>query len=232
MTMITTTLASATRTLLLAGALGISTLASAQAQTCFDYRVNLRGVVSGNFGGQQFSGIQRAIVRQPGVAGNPYELILTTGRDLNASARIGDLELMTNSAFANNPGMASARFDLARVSVGNGFAQFQLDPAANLQLPPPNVLVAPGVGTSTGGLGGICFVPGLQDLCRDLSQATVLQAAFLVPQTGGGYFYFPDGRGGSIAGGLDIAGAQIDNPNNRAQYRAEFHGRLVNSRAC
>ena len=230
--MITTTLASATRTLLLAGALAAGATGAAQAQTCFDYQVNLRGVVSGTFGGQQFSGVQRAIVRQPGLAGNPYEFVLTTGRDLNASARIGDLELMTNSAFANNRGMASARFDLARVSIGNGFAQFELDPAANLMLPPPNVLVAPGVGTTSGGLGGICFVPGLQDLCNSLSRAPVLQASFPVPQTGGGYFYFPDGRGGAIAGGIDITGAQIDNPSNRAQYRAEFHGRLVNSRAC
>jgi hypothetical protein len=139
---------------------------------------------------------------------------------------------MTNSGFAANPGIASALFNLANVSLTN-VAQFELDSGASQQLPPPNVFVAPGVGVSEGGLGGLCFLPGAgQDLCRDLGRPDVLQLAYLVPRTGGGYFFFPDGMGATIAGEINVSGSQVDNPSVQGQYQAIFSGNHVGSVAC
>lgn len=211
-------------------------MALAHAASCHVYSVNLQGITTigdANYtlAAQQFSVSQYAIWRDAGYATHQYEFWLATFQDLNASPQVGYIELMTNSVFARNPGMASARFDLATVSVANGAVMFQMDPAMSFHLPPPNVFIAPGYGSVPGGLGGLCFLPGGGGgLCDLVSGAPILSVSYLVPRTGGGYFYLPDNR--SIAGEVDLIGTGIDNTSFQGRYQAQFSGTYLSSVQC
>ena len=207
---------------------GIS--ASAHAATCFLYSVNVQGVVGSDYGSQQF-GLPGAVavVVSPGLSGNPFDLFLSTavGRDLNQAAQFGDAELMTNSAFAHNFGISSARFNLANVTVSN-VAEFAVDSGISFQQPPPNVFVAPGLGTFSGGLGGL---GNLNDpFLRSLGQSSpILQLAYIVPRNGGGNFFFPDSQ--TISGNINISGSAADFSIS-GTYRASFGGTFINSQTC
>lgn len=204
--------------------------ASANAASCHFYQVNIQGNVTSNYGSQPFSVNQYAMWRDAGVTSHPIEFVFTTFQDLNASAQVGQIELMTNSAFARNAGIASARFDLATVSVSN-VVSFQMDSGMSFQLPPPNVFVATGVGSSPGGLGGLGFLTGAGgELAQFINSAPVLSFSYLIPRNGWGYFYLPDGN--SIAGQLDVIGTPPDNTSLQGQYTASFSGTHVGSAAC
>lgn len=205
---------------------------SANAASCHYYAVNIQGTVANNFGTQQFSVNQYAMWRDVGVRTHPVEFWLTTNQNLNASAQVGQIELMTNTAFANNAGIASAGYDLAAVSVSN-VVNFVLDSGAGLIQPPPNVFVGPGPGSSPGGLGGLGFLPGAgADIARFIGSAEVLSTSFLIPLQGGGYFSFPNGNASSIAGQLDLVGTTIDNMSLQGRYTASFGGNYISSTAC
>jgi len=64
---------------------------------------------------------------------------------------------------------------------------------ASYVLLPANTFVAPGIGNTSGGLGGICFLPGLQGLCQATTSSQILSASFIIPRSGGGYFASSDG---------------------------------------
>ena len=126
--------------------------------------------------------------------------------------------------------MASAGFDLgSTMDRGNTFT-FQLDQGAAFQMPPPNVFTAPGVGKSPGGLGGLCYAPGMQQFCQQLNQAPVLQVLYLVPGQGAVQFRLPSKN--TIEGQIDIMGSGIDNSNIQARYQASFRGRYAGGKAC
>jgi hypothetical protein len=201
------------------------------AATCHQFDIVIDSQVSSNYGSVQNRVREIAIVRDQGVRNNSFELLIRYPGDLNGfDVRSGIIELMTNSAFARNPGMASAGFDLgSTMHRGNTFA-FQLDQGAAFQLPPPNVFVAPGVSESPGGLGGLCYAPGMQQFCQQLKQAPVLQAIYLVPGQGTVQFRFPNKD--TIEGAIDIAGFGIDNSNLQAQYQASFRGRRTGEKGC
>jgi hypothetical protein len=208
--------------------------ASAQSATptCHIYQVNIKGTVTNNYGSQAFSVNQYAIWRDRGVRSNQVEFMLKTGTDLNVSPKIGQIELLTNSYFANNAGIASAKIDLAKVQVGNQ-VNFTLNAGASLQMPQPNVFVSPGVGSSPGGLGGIGFIPGWgEEFARIINESGVLSASYLVPNRGGGSFGFTDKTMKTIIGQLDINGSAIDNPGLNGRYTATFKGNHLQSVAC
>jgi hypothetical protein len=101
---------------------------TANAASCHFYGINIQGAVASSASSQPFSVSQYAMWRDTGVRSNPIEFVLTTLTDLNVSPQLGQILLLTNSAFANNLGVASASFDLAQVAVGNGVVQIQVDP--------------------------------------------------------------------------------------------------------
>lgn len=203
---------------------------SAQAATCYRFDIVLDATVSGNYGTVENRVQEVAVLRDEGVRNNSFELLIRYPGDLNgADVRPGTIELMTNSAFARNAGMAGARFDLASARRQGDDFRFRLEPSAAFQLPPPNVMAAPGPNQSPGGFGGECLLPGLQGLCEQLRGSAVLGVSYLVPGSGGGSFrLFQDG----IEGEIDVTGHQVDNSNNRGRYRATFEGRLVGRQAC
>jgi hypothetical protein len=209
----------------------------AQAADCHFYEVNLNGNSTFNGTVQQFSVNEYAWWRTQGIKINPIEFGLTTFKDLNVSAQPGQIELMTNSAFAKNRGIALAKYDLAKVSIVNGSPSakinFQLDPTMNQALPPPNVFVTQGVGSQPGGLGGLGFLTGSGSVLAQLiNGAPVLSVSYIVPRTGAASIYSPDGTWSSIAGTIDFSGASADNPNVMGQYRAKMIGRYVTSVPC
>jgi hypothetical protein len=220
------------RLLAIAAIVLITNTGAANAANCFVYQVNIQGVAASTLGGtQNFLVSQFAIVRDAGIRSNPLEFVLRSANDLNATGAVGDIELMTNSFFARNFGIASASFDLARVFVGDGI-QFEIDSAQSFQLPPPNVFVAPNSVNSS--LGGLC-PPGFDNLavlCQPFQQAPILQTAFLIPRQGGGRFFFPDGTFQFIQGDVNVLGFGLDNPNIQGQYQAGFAGPLVNTVQC
>jgi hypothetical protein len=199
---------------------GSRVTASADAATCFFYSVNVQGVAGSDYGGQQFALPGTATVVSPGLNGNPLNLFLYTavGRDLNQFAQSGDIELMTNSAFARNFGISSVRFNLANVGVSN-VVEFAVDFGIRFQQPPPNVFVAPGIGTFPGGLGGLGFLN--DPFLSGLGQASILQLAYIVPRNGGGNFFFPDNQ--TISGNLNLGGSAIDFSIRRVSVRRRRH---------
>src|SRR4051812_7024962 len=174
--------------ILLASALNLIA-SSAVAATCHEYIIIIDSKVSGNFGSAQNQVEQIAIFRDEGARSNPFEFLIRYPGDMNAlNVRPGAIELMTNSGWARNPGMASARFDLAATQRQGDTYRFQLEQSSAFQMPPPNVIAVPGPGQSSGGLGGECYVPGLQGLCEQMRNSSVLSTTYLVPGKGGGSF--------------------------------------------
>lgn len=176
-------------------------------------------------------------MRQPGAKANQIDFLLSTVNDLNASAQIGQIILMTNSAWAGNPGIRLNKLDLARVRVSN-VVEFVLDAGMSFQLPPSNVFVATGVGNAPGGLGGLDFLPGaggggqLDRLSQIINSAPLFSSSYLTPRNGSGYFYFPNGNRANIAGEIDILGTAIDNTNLQGRYRAIFGGKYISTQVC
>lgn len=213
-------------------------VASARAANCYVYGVNIQGTAAigdntAISGSQQFSVLEYAVVRDTGYASNPVEFLLTPNQDLNLSPQVGHIELMTNSAiFARNLGIQSARYDLARVSVSNVIS-FALDSGISFQLPSPNVFVAPGIGSTPGGLGGLGFLTGAGGaLAQIVNGAQILSVSYFVPRTGNGYFYSPDGSWSTIAGQLSIGGTGIDNASFQGYYEAQFSGNYLGTTQC
>lgn len=215
----------------------LTPMAPAEAASCHFYAVNLQGTATigdgtSTLSSQPFSVFEYAMVRDTGVTSHPVEFVLTTFQDLNASAQPGQIELMTNSAFARNAGIASAQFDLATVSVSN-VVNFEVDSGMSFQSPPPNVFVAPGVGSVPGGLGGLGFLTGAGgQLGQIINSAPILSVSYLVPRTGGGNLYSPDGAWATIAGELNLVGTSLDNASFQGQYQAVFSGNYVGSVEC
>jgi hypothetical protein len=223
---------------LLAGAVLVTCFMTnvAQAAACYLYGVNMQGnatIGDANFvaANQQFSINQYAVLRDQGAFSHPIEIAFLTFQDLNAAAQVGQIELMTNSFFARNVGIASARFDLAAVVSSNVWS-FQLDPAMSFQMPAPNVFIAPGQGTIVGGLGGLGFAPGLGTLSSLIGSSPVLAINYLVPRSGGGYVYSPDGAWSTIAGEINIVGTSQDNTNYQGNYAAVVNGSFLGSFDC
>ena len=209
--------------------------ASAQATTakCYFYKVTLQGTVTTNYGTKQFSVPQYAIWRDRGIRGNSVEFMLKAFQDLNVSPKVGQIEFLTNSRYANNTGIALARIDLAKVAVANNQVVFTLDSGASLQMPAPNVFIGPGVGTSAGGLGGIGFLTGGgAEIAKIINGAEILQSAYLVPRQGSGVYRFTDSSATKIVGQIDFAGTASDNFNEQGRYTASFSGDYVGSTDC
>jgi hypothetical protein len=205
---------------------------SASAAICYVYAVNIQGIVTSNYGSQQFSVEQFAIWRDTPLKTNPVDFYLASGQDLNASPQFGRIELMTNSFFAQNLGVKSARYDLAGVSITN-VVQFTLNNDMSFVLPPSNIFVATGVSSSPGGLGGIGFAGGWgAEFAKILNSAPILNFSYFIPRQGSGYFYFPNNNTTNIAGKLDIIGTAVDNPSSGGRYTADFSGKYVKSQLC
>ena len=211
--------------------------ALANAAACHVYGVTLQGIASTGdgtmtAGAQQFTVAEYAVWRDAGVTSHPVEFWLTPLEALNASAQVGKIELMTNSYFARNAGIASARFDLASVAISN-VIQFQIDSGMSFQMPQPNIFLAPGMGSLQGGLGGLGFLSGAGgQLGQIINGATILSVSYFVPYGGGGYFYSPDGSWLTIAGELGLAGMSLDNAGFQGQYQAQFSGSYLGSLEC
>jgi hypothetical protein len=108
---------------------------------------------------------------------------------------------------------------------------FQVITDASYILPPSNWFTAPGPGTpSSGGLGGLCFLPSMQNFCTELGQSAILSVVYLVPRNGSGYFYFP--AADVIAGEIILNGSQIDNGNLQGQYHGFFQGNFNQAIPC
>jgi len=203
---------------------------SANAQTCHLYAVNIQGAVTSVSSSQPFSVNQYAVWRDVGFGQHPIDFALLTNQDLNASSQIGQIIVMTNSAWAKNGGIASQRYDLAMVSVANNTVQFQLDSGMSFIMPQPNVFVAPGVAIAPGGLGGLGFLymnPALGNL---FNSAPILNSYYFIPQNGTGYFYTPDNQ--SIVGELNLSGSSLDNASLQGWYQATFSGTYIRSEVC
>ena len=170
--------------------------------------------------------------RDMGVRSHQIEFVLTTLQDLNASAQVGHIELMTNSAFARNAGISAAQYDMATLSVSTEVG-FQLDSGMSFVLPPPNVFVAPGIGTVPGGLGGLGFLPGAGGQLGEIINSTpLLTINYFYPRMGGGSFSFTDNSRTTIVGTLDLVGTGIDNTSYQARYQANFSGSYIDSIQC
>jgi hypothetical protein len=212
------------------GVVSLFSVGGANAANCYFYRINIQGTVTSSASSRSFSVNQFAMWRDTGVRSNPIEFVLTTLTDLNVSPQIGQILLLTNSAFANNLGVASARFNLAQVTRGNGVVRLQLDPGQSLIPPPSNVFIAPGVGTSPGGLGGLGFLTGAgADLAQLINGASILSTYYLIPRNGGVVF---STSGNNINGQIDIAGSGIDNASLQGRYTGRFSGSYAGSVVC
>ena len=153
----------------LAIGLGTALLAmcqNAHAATCYAFSAVFEAVASSSLGGVNapIQSARTVYVRDLGLRTNAFEFLIQHPGDPNVSIQATDLEIMTNSAFARNAGIAANQIDLAQAWITPGsdgvtpVYVFQLlADAANIQ-PPPNFLAVPGQG---GNIGGICFVPGL-----------------------------------------------------------------------
>jgi hypothetical protein len=206
--------------------------ATASAATCFVFLADIQATASGPYTTFQNTVRQPIIVRGAGAVTHPFELLIVYPGDANGfGVQPGAIELMTNSMFARNEGMRLAQFDLGSLQPNeDGSFTFTLDPAAALQLPPPNVLAVQGISGSPQGIGGICLLPGLAALCNQTQQAPVLQLYYLVPAEGVLRFGFPGGN--TIVGEMNVNGYGIDNPDLRGNYSAVFSGPCSHSRSA
>jgi hypothetical protein len=218
--------------LALAGCL-LLPIGQVEAASCHIFQVQLHGSTAigsstSMFPVQNFQVMQYAVVRDAGYNNtHSVEVLLTTGKDIHVSPNVGEIELMTNSAFANNAGIKMAHIDLATVSQGNGLS-FNIDGAASYRQPSPNVFVAPGYNSTEGGLGGVCYLND-KSVCNMLKSQAVLSVSYLVPRAGQASFAV---RGGMLNGEIMLAGSSLDNPNFGAQYRAMVAGRYMKTVPC
>lgn len=219
--------------LTLAVASALSSLgATADAAPCFLFGSQIQFSATGPYSTYQNTSFQPIILRSVGARTHPFELVFQYPGDPNAfGAQAGAIELMTNSMFARNEGMRLAQFDMGAIQENaDGSYSFTLDPGASFQMPQPNMFTVQGMASSPGGLGGICYLPGLSALCQQTQQAPVLQLYYLVPTEGTVNFAFPGGN--SIVGEMFIAGYGRDNPNIRGTYYARFSGALQAQGEC
>ncbi len=213
-----------------------------KAEQCWVYGVNLQGIASvgdANFtsGSQRFSINQYLFVRLSGIRNNPIELIFHTLQDLNLSAQIGQIHLLSNSIFAQNSGIAPAQFDLMQIwfteNNGTFFVNFEVDSQMSLQLPLPNNFVSVGIGAVPGGLGGLGFLSGAGGIFGDIiNNAALLQAQFFIPRSGGGYLFSPDGAWNTISGEMNLLGTGPDNFSNQGRYSANISGSYLGASEC
>jgi hypothetical protein len=220
----------------------------AGSSTCDFFSLSIQGNAISGTGNQPFFFNTTVgyflVLRRTGVRTNPVELVFSRdftsdGAVLNQTGQPGDIELMTNSIYANNLGKRLQRLDLAVVRVSTfrnpqDLYQFQLDPVASVDQPPPNVMVVPGQGGLLGGLG---FLPGgLSSLgfgVGSILSSPGFTRFFLTPNTGSGFVFFPttDRRTpqGQIAiNGVDATGAS----SLTGRYLAGFTGNFVGSFQC
>src|SRR6185369_8732715 len=94
---------------------GLAPLAEA-AGPCNVYGGWLQGQVRDNSGVHGFAVQQYVLVHSGGYGRNPVEFALYPAGDLNANGRIGNIMLMTNSAWAQNAGIRAAHVDVAHVT--------------------------------------------------------------------------------------------------------------------
>ena len=202
------------------------------AATCRLFNAEINSTVSGPYSEVSNTVREPVIVRDEGIREHSVELLIRFPGDLNAfDIKPGFIELMSNSAFARNEGIASAGFDLGAVATqSNGQFVFQLDPGMAQQAPQPNVFTAQGISASSGGLGGICFLPSLKNLCEQTQGAAVLQVLYLIPNSGSVVFGFP--ANDAVDGTIDIVGYGYDNPNLKGRYHARFTGTLADQGEC
>lgn len=216
--------------LMLLSLLGIMNVA--QAATCYQFVVDISGVTASPAGKQQFTSRQFAVLRDAGYRDNLIELFLIPPGDLNRSPQIGQILLLSNTAVANNAGLASARIDMGRIQqLANTTFRFQLDSGASVVQPPPNVFITPGANSAPGGLGGLGFLPNGNDLLNQVGAAgnALLNYYYIIPRNG--IVDFAVGNN-AIQGKINISGSSFDNFNLQGQYVADFKGRYNNRLAC
>lgn len=212
-----------------------------KAEQCWVYGINLQGIASvgdANFtsGSQQFSINQYLFVRLSGIRNNSIELIFHTLQDLNITAQIGQIHLLSNSVFSQNRGTQSAQLDLMHIGFENNgtfIVNFQVDAQQSLQLPPSNNFVSVGIGSVPGGLGGLGFLPGAGGIFGDIiNNSDLLQAQFFIPRSGGGFIFSPDGAWSTISGEMNLTGSGPDNFSNLGRYSANISGSFLGSSEC
>jgi hypothetical protein len=210
----------------------LSFSSAALAATCNYYDVTIESTVTGPYAQGGGSVRQQVVVRDQGAATHPFELLIRYVGDPNAFAtQVGSIELMSNTMFANNAGIAAAAYDLGTFGqAANGGILFTIDPTMALQEPAPNVFAAPGAAGNPGGLGGECLLPALQALCAQYQGAPILSVFYMIPSQGGVVFGFPDQY--SIQGEMHLSGAAYGSPNLQATYVGRFSGTYIGSSAC
>lgn len=216
------------------------TVNGSNAATCYNFNVVTQGVNSiGDTNtisaSNQFQTRYYLIARVPGVRGNMLDIVLHSNKDLNANGQVGDILLMSNSLWAQNSGIRSSLTDMMSVNLANSqngqFVQFQVNTDASNILPPANTFVAPGIGNTSGGIGGICFLPGLQGLCQSTTSSQILSASFIIPRSGVGYFESSDGWS-TLHGQIQLSGSIPDNFNFTGYSNAEMGGRFIGASEC
>ena len=202
--------------------------------TCYVYQVQVRGTATigdaTSIGAaRSFALYERVGVRGRGYRTNLFEFFITSGRNLNASAEVGVIELMTNSHFSNNLGIASNEIDLATTSTVGNQLQMQLLPDRSFILPPPNTIVTPGIGTQPGGLAGLGN-PYLAAISggklAGLASPAILALSFMVARAGGVQFTLGSDQR-SISGVIQIVGTGLDNVRSQGRYQAIFQGSFI-----
>lgn len=218
----------------------VGMLTPAKAAECIAYQIQIDVLAESTLAPSVQNTVNQILVlRREGYRNNPYEIFFLFPGDPNSpnsQVTPGSLEVLTNSRFARNPGIAAAAIDLADTDTiqdpnGGLVNRFQLIPDNSFQQPQPNVLVVPGAGQHPGGLGGICSLPGLQSLCKDVGNTAVLQSASVVPRTGGDAFILsPDLN--QIQGNYQLEGSSLDNSNLRGRHTGQFFGQAVQAFQC
>ncbi|MGZ8159702.1 MAG: hypothetical protein ACXWT1_18315 [Methylobacter sp.] len=228
---------------LIAGAVSMVlalTEGNSYAANCYYFNVTIQGETSigdanSISAAKQFQTNQYLIARVPGQKGNPLDVILVSNEDLNANGQAGDILLMSNSQWAHNPGMRSTLTDMMSVKFDyyeqGQYLHFTVNTDASFMIPPANTFVAPGIGNTYGGLGGICFVPALQNLCQLTNDSQILSASFITPQTGAGLLVSDNGWN-TFSGKIQISGSSLDNFNFIGYYNADMWGQFVGNSEC
>jgi hypothetical protein len=221
---------------------------TASSATCDSFSLSIQGNAISGTGNQPFFFNPTTgyflVLRRTGVHTHPVELVFSRdftseGAVLNQTGQPGDIELMTNSLYANNLGKRLQRLDLAVVRVSTfrnpgDLYQFQLDPVASVDQPPPNMMVVPGQGSLLGGLG---FLPtGISNLgfgVGSILSSPGFTRLFLTPNTGSGFVFFPTTDRRTIQGRIAINGVDATGASSlTGRYLAGFTGNFVRSLQC